>query len=280
MSVFFRRRGKATERVNYVPWIESTGTQWVDSEFVPNQDTRVVVEVEFATASSTAALFGARQSSSARQFQFVTSGGYYRTDYNTSVVNLTNASISGKFYVDKNKNVTNLNGAYSNTHTYASFTCPGNMYIFATNNNGNLYALAVAKLYSMQIYDNDVLVRDFRPCYDPEGVACLYDRVGRKYYYNMGSGEFVAGSSDSGGGGGSDEPVLITFSLGNRATCQAEEGMTWAHWMNSSYNTEGVKMNGNELYHPPTDGFIYYTDGSGAVKLTDKIISGYIYGLY
>ena len=195
MSVFFRRRGKAPQRVNYVKYIESTGTQWIDSGFVPNQDTRVVAEVEFATASSTAALFGSRQSSSARQFQFVTSGRYYRTDYNTTIVNLTNASISGKFYVDKNKNVTDLNGAYSYTHTYASFTCPGNMYIFATNNNGSVYAISTVKLYSMQIYDNGTLIRDYWPCYDPDGVACLYDKVEKKYYHNAGTGEFIAGGA-------------------------------------------------------------------------------------
>lgn len=193
MAVFASRQIVPPQIVNFVNYIQSNGTQFIDSEYVPNQDTRVVAEVEFATRSSTSALFGSRQSSSARQFQFVTSGGYYRTDYNTTIVNLTNANISGKFYVDKNKNVTDLNGAYSNTHTYASFTCPGNMYIFATNNNGSVYALAVAKLYSMQIYDNDVLVRDFWPCYDPDGIACLYDKVEKKYYYNAGTGEFIAG---------------------------------------------------------------------------------------
>lgn len=273
MGVFFTRRGKATERVNYVPWIESTGTQWVDSEFVPNQDTRVVVEVINYTLNS---VFGVRASSSSKQFCFTTSGGYYRTDYNTQATRLT-ATVTDKFTIDKNKNVTTINGT-ATTQTYAAFTCPGNLYIFAMNNNGSAYDFGKVGICSMQIYDNGVLVRDYRPCYDPNGVACLYDRVGQKYYYNQGTGEFIAGGVPD--GGGSDEPVLIAFSLGNRVTCQAEEGMTWAQWMNSSYNTEGVRMNGNELYHPPTDGFIYYTDGSGAVKLTDKIISGYIYGLY
>jgi hypothetical protein len=41
--------------------------------------------------------------------------------------------------------------------------------------------------------DNGVLVRDMWPCYDPDGVACLYDKVEKKYYYNAGSGAFTAG---------------------------------------------------------------------------------------
>ena len=45
------------------------------------------------------------------------------------------------------------------------------------------------------MYDNGVLIRDFRPCLDPDGVACLYDKVEKKYYHNAGSGEFIAGEA-------------------------------------------------------------------------------------
>lgn len=52
-----------------------------------------------------------------------------------------------------------------------------------------------AKIYSCKIYDNGVLMRDFWLCYDPDGVACLYDKVEKKYYYNAGTGEFIAGEA-------------------------------------------------------------------------------------
>lgn len=176
-----------------VEYIESSGTQYIDVGFVPNQDTRVFAEVEFATASSTQALFGARTSSSANQFQFVTSGNAYRTDYNTAYTNMVSASISGKFYVDKNKNVTNLNGSETYTHTYASFTAPGTMYLFATNNNGSVYAYASAKLYSFMVYDNGTMIRDCVPCTNASGTVGLYDVVNGKFYTNAGTGVFTAG---------------------------------------------------------------------------------------
>lgn len=161
-----------------VEWIASTGTQYVKTGVVPNQDTRVYAECVFATASSTQGLFGARVSSSSRQFQFVTSGGYYRTDYNTTAANMTNASFNtSKFYIDKNKNITNLNGSYTHTHTYAAFTCPGEMLVFATNNNGTPYALSAARLDVMKIWSNGTLVRDYIPYVDETGDANLWDEV-------------------------------------------------------------------------------------------------------
>ena len=49
------------------------------------------------------------------------------------------------------------------------------------------------KLYSAQIYDHNILVRDFIPVIDGNDVPCLYDRVEKKFYYNTRNGQFVAG---------------------------------------------------------------------------------------
>ena len=67
------------------------------------------------------------------------------------------------------------------------------MYLFGNNENNNVLYRSKAKVFRCQIYDNGTLVRDFWPCYDPDGVACLYDKVEEKYYYNAGTGAFTAG---------------------------------------------------------------------------------------
>ena len=178
----------------YTPleYIRSSGTQYIDTGYIPNQDTRVYAECVLPIASgSTQALFGSRVISSSSQYQFVTQGGYYRTDYNTTINNFTQTSFGDtKFYIDKNKNITDVNGQYNIEQTYGTFTCPGNMYIFATNNNGSVYGYASAKLYVLKIYDNDVLIRDFIPAKDEIGNAGLFDKVEEKFYYNAGTGSF------------------------------------------------------------------------------------------
>lgn len=182
---------KGYKRLEY---IRSSGTQYIDSGFIPNQDTRVYAECVFAIASSTQALFGCRVSSSSRQFQFVSQGGYYRTDYNTTINSFSSTDYgTAKFYIDKDKNVTDLNGDVSYTHTYAAFTCPGNMYIFATNNNGSVYGLATATLYKLKVWDNGTLVRDYIPCETDTGEVGLWDDVNSRFYASATTTDLIAG---------------------------------------------------------------------------------------
>lgn len=77
--------------------------------------------------------------------------------------------------------------------------------------------------------------------------------------------------------------TLITFTIGN-TTFQAEEGMTWAEWVDSEYNTGGYKDGTDYVYFDWDDGengsFIT-TDGGigGQVKPTETIIADFNYQL-
>ena len=46
MSVFFTRRGKAPQRVNYVEYLVSNGTQYILLNYKPNQNTRIVCDCQ------------------------------------------------------------------------------------------------------------------------------------------------------------------------------------------------------------------------------------------
>ena len=49
------------------------------------------------------------------------------------------------------------------------------------------------KLYSAKMYINNTLVRDMIPVLDPDGVPCMYDKVSDQFFYNAGTGSFIAG---------------------------------------------------------------------------------------
>ena len=66
------------------------------------------------------------------------------------------------------------------------------MHMFA-NKRPTSIAPGKIKIYYFKIYDNDVLVRDFIPVLDNYGTPCMYDKVERKFYYNAGTGDFIAG---------------------------------------------------------------------------------------
>lgn len=47
------------------------------------------------------------------------------------------------------------------------------------------------KIYSCQMYNGDVMIRDFRPCLHPKTLQpCMYDMVTKNYFFNAGTGQF------------------------------------------------------------------------------------------
>ena len=65
----------------------------------------------------------------------------------------------------------------------------GALYIGASNSTYASYS----RIYATKVYKDDVLVRDFIPVLDKDNIACMYDKVSGEYFYNQGSGEFIAG---------------------------------------------------------------------------------------
>jgi len=59
------------------------------------------------------------------------------------------------------------------------------LYLFGRNGSTAPDALATCRIYSCKIYQNKILIRDFVPVLDNNNVACLYDIVNSKIYYNL-----------------------------------------------------------------------------------------------
>lgn len=179
-------------------YIQSSGTQYVDTGFKPNQDTRVVMDFELLSVTGQYAdpIFGVRTSASAAGYYFWASGTavateQYQSGYNNSSTYPAVTRV-GRHTVNKNKNVTTVDGVTTEA-AYAAFTTAWNMLLFQSYNNGNLYGQTThMRLYSCQIYDNGQLIRDYIPCIDPSGAAGLYDIVNGAFYGNAGSGSFLS----------------------------------------------------------------------------------------
>lgn len=179
------------EGYTQVEYIESSGTQYIDTGFIPNQDTRVTLSA-YNTSESSGWTYGVWESASSKQFCF-SCLSTYSFRYGTSSASLINVPV-GSVEVDQNKNVYNLNGI-TGTITAQTFTCSHSMYLFCINANGSPSGgKFFGKLYSCRIYDRDVLVRDFVPCINSSGKAGLYDLVEGKFYGNVGSGSFATGA--------------------------------------------------------------------------------------
>ena len=179
-----------------VEYIQSSGTQYIDTGFKPNQDTRVVMDVE-VTSGATSFLFGTRDNSSAndtsRSFSMPQiSGTSLRSDYGSTEIAIAINPIQ-RLSIDKDKNSTKVNGTTA-TATAQTFQSSCNLCLLTVNTAGTINATKTsAKLFSCKIYDNGTLIRDYVSCTNSAGAAGLYDLVNGVFYTNAGTGTFAVG---------------------------------------------------------------------------------------
>ena len=169
-----------------VEYIESTGTQYIDTEFKPNHNT--TIEIYGNQIGRAGSLAGANP------YFVITSGsGKYRFRYNNNAIDATLSSVTlAKLKLDRNKAY--INDTLLGTFNEAEFQTAYNALLFGRNSGeGKPEEVNAARIYYCKIWDKGNLIRDFVPMLNEESTACLYDKVEGKYYYNKGTGEFSYG---------------------------------------------------------------------------------------
>ena len=194
--------GNLPQDFQRVEFLQSTGTQYINTGFKPNQDTSVEVEYSFTRSDVSYFLYGARTSSTSVMYALPLadvgeSVRKLRCDYNNSrpTVN-AGYSTNTKYKFKKDKNKSYVDGVYQGESEYSNFTTVCNMYIFAVDNSGTAQAFGYEKIYSFKIWDNNNLIREYIPCYrKSDNKRGLFDLVESKFYMNEGDQreDFIAG---------------------------------------------------------------------------------------
>lgn len=191
-----------------VEYIESHGTEYIDTGVILTQSNKVVFNASFTQNTISAkGVFGSRVSANENNFAI----SYY--EYSTNVSLALDFNNSGyttyrltrylefetiyQFIIDKNERAIYRNSALIDSNTTLcndNINSGLNAYIFTTN--GTSWSSMYGKLYSCKIYDNNVLVRDFVPCYRvSDNEIGLYDLVNGVFYTNQGTGTFSVGKN-------------------------------------------------------------------------------------
>lgn len=171
-----------------IEYIETTKAQYIDTGFIPDSNTRIIVDMAL-TATGTNYAFGARSSSSSRSFALTTNKdegwrlGYYST-FGSNVDHDKN-----RHTIEVNKNVLILDGDVIVTATEREFDCAYSLCLGAVK--ASTVYLGNTRIYACQIYDNGTLVRDLVPCINANGEIGMWDKLNNVFYGNAGSGEFV-----------------------------------------------------------------------------------------
>lgn len=179
----------------FLEYIESSGTQYIDTGFVPNQDTRVILDFSATKISSKNDMLGSRNTTTSNAYTFsIGSNGFWRFGYNTSSPETSVTADKNRHIADIDKNVLKLDDNVIHTLTKSSFNGYASIYIGAIHASGTASYKGYAKFYSCQIYDNGILIRDYVPAKNSSGVAGLYDMANGVFYKSAGSAEFIAGA--------------------------------------------------------------------------------------
>lgn len=186
-----------------VDWLQCTGTQAIDCLFYPNNNTRFVADFEIVQRRDWNNLFGTYggQSGSNKFFFFAERGAenYYYGGYRTTADMPTASTAIGRHSLDMNKRVFTYDG---NSYTFSSGTFSSEysfVLLGASTYNGAIGYSLNTKLYSASLYDNDVLYRNFIPCYHTaSGIRGVFDSVHNLFLQNAGTGEFLIPSDTSG----------------------------------------------------------------------------------
>lgn len=190
-----------------IEYLESTGTQWVDTGVLPVASAqRVVLAGEFVTVGSNNRFLGSYNGST-RSFTGQSGGsaktcgiGQGSADIFPSGFPSITAGMA--FAMD----LTAGDGAYSYavngvtaSGAYSGSRANGvTMGLFAMKYSSGTTSPewvydGTMRVRSCQIYTGDTLVRSFIPCKNASGEAGLWDNVEGVFYANAGTGSFVAG---------------------------------------------------------------------------------------
>ena len=194
-----------------VEYIQNTGTSTINTNFIPNTNTRVVCEMECTnTSKNYPRLFGAGawNGNNGINIAYQNDGGSKNIHIgwfgSTSWSYYTSATIdTNKHTYDLNKNEFYRDNTFVGSTTYSStITASYPLGIFCYINGSTPGSSSywgqehfVGKMYSCQIYDNGTQVRDLVPCIrDNDDTVGVYDIVNDVFYPPMQSQyPFVAG---------------------------------------------------------------------------------------
>lgn len=178
-----------------VEYLESSGTQYINTGFIPNDSSGVYVRAYCKTSGGNHIVVGTRQSSGNTRWLINFSNGLeiswntylaYTYSYTNTWVEVENNFL--------NSRLGKIDGVTKRTSypTLASITYP--VYIFTANIYGRLNTYPyTGRVSSVKISQGNEVVMDFIPVRVGQ-VGYLYDKIGGQLYGNVGSGSFVLGN--------------------------------------------------------------------------------------
>ena len=191
---FEKSGGGLPEGYTAVEYIQSSGTQYIDTGRKLTQDSDITIDFMIVgTKNRNAGIFGSRQSARKNNLALSQDGGsnYFAGDFSEyPKYRFTMALTLERTKIRMNKAGVWINDILQKSWSdVANFKTPTNGLIFDVGNNNWTGNKAIMRLYSY----TDGSVQQLVPCLDADGVPCLYDLIGKTALYNQSAGSFIWG---------------------------------------------------------------------------------------
>lgn len=178
------------EEYTQLEYIESTGAQWIDTGYIPTENTRVDLKWLSTDISGSQAIIGCNWNGDAMLLSIQSNKWWLHGSGVSSVTpSLTDPDIisfgaAASSFVVNGVTYNNAKDTLANAKT--------NMKIFGLSSNRSS---AKGKLYYLNIYEGDTLVREYIPARrNTDNTVGLYDNITKSFFTDMSSNNFTAGN--------------------------------------------------------------------------------------
>lgn len=182
------------KRENYqeVEYIQSTGTQWIDSWYIPKSTSWFEMKFQNVSAINTyRTLIWTRTDTANNAFWIWWMDNKCYMEFSPANIEFTSSSWWFNTGVDYEMSFLNktliCNWVTMSSSTNFTHDAQRNLYILSWNSDwkSQPFEASAAKLYYLKLYEWEVLVRDFVPCYRiSDWTVWLWDKVSKKFFGN------------------------------------------------------------------------------------------------
>jgi hypothetical protein len=176
-----------------IDWIGGGGTRYIITDYIPQGSTKIVLDAQFTNIKSLGWIYGSRGTN-------IFSLGInpvinywifgYKTDIGNDSFQIKPLDTDRHIFIN-DQGTYHIDDMVNKVHDKVSYTCQYPMGIFKSNGSGNVTACQGAKIYSMQVYEDNVLIKDYIPAKRmADNEVGLYDLAQGVFLTNSGSGTF------------------------------------------------------------------------------------------
>lgn len=186
-----------------VEYLESTGSsQWINTNVKISASIRFVIDFCALSSNRARYLMGLYESSDKGSFYLYASSSlppYFQTAFGTTYSNTTLLTDN-----ERHKFEYSFDEGYLKVVCDSTIILSKEMVTSISEENINIVgyngsaSTSNCRTYKVEIYENDILVRNFIPCYrKSDNEPGMYDTVSGTFYTNSGTGTFLIGNDVS-----------------------------------------------------------------------------------